>query len=178
MKKIFAILILGTLIVSCNKNDSDKSAYKTNIAQNETASDYKKTDFYFSLPGKDGKDIRLDDYKNKPVMVIFFAENCPYCLKAGPYIQSIYKKYNPEGLSVIGISIRDSRESAVEFQKRTGVMFPLAYSGKEIAKNYGISGVPFIYVLDKNHNMIKMWAGYDEQYDSDIDNTIKKVIKI
>lgn len=178
MKRFVAVLIIGCVIVSCNKKDSDKSSDKTDMVQNEVLSGYSKTDFYFNLPGKDGKDIKLDDYKDQPVMIMFFAENCPYCLKAGPYIQSVYKKYNSKGLSVIGISIRDTKESAVEFQKKTGVMFPLAYRGKGIAKNYGISGVPFIYVLDKKHNMIKMWAGYDEQYDSEIDATLEKVTKI
>jgi len=170
MKKILIIAGIALFSISCSKKDDSQSQ------QNQTVSNYKKTDFYFKLPSKDGGEIDLSSYTGKPVLVMFFTENCPYCQKAAPFIDKIYSTYHSKGLEVIGISVKSSIESSIEFQKLTGVKFPLAYNGRNVAKTYGISGVPFIYLLDKSHNLKRVWAGYGEEYDSDIIDVIEKTL--
>jgi len=177
MKKVLIMLLgLSIFTISCSKKEENKETQNQQQSQTSQVSSYQKTDFYFKLPSKDGEIIDLANYKGKSVMVIFFTENCPFCQKAAPFIDKIYSKYHSKGLEVVGISVKKSRESSIEFQQITGVKFPLAYDGREVAKTYGISGVPFIYLLDKNHNLKRVWAGYDEEYNKDIIDAIEKTL--
>jgi len=176
MKKLILTVAVALFITSCSKKEEETITQVLNQTQNPSISGYQKTDFYFKLPSKDGETIDLANYKGRPVMILFFTENCPYCIKSAPFLEKLYEKYTPQGLGVIGISIKDDIQSPIEFQRRTGIKFPLVYNGKEIARNYGISGVPFIYLLDKNHNLKRVWAGYSEEYNEDIIRTIEKTI--
>ena len=173
MKKIIILSLSIFILISCSKKETETN---TNQTSSTSISDYQKTEFYFRLPSKDGGEIDLANYKGKPILIMFFTENCPYCQKAAPFIEQMYEKYHSKGLEVIGISVRKSIESPIEFQKLTGISFPLAYDGREIAKVYGISGVPFIYLLDKNHNLKRVWAGYGEEYNDDIIEVIEKTL--
>lgn len=173
MRKILIIGLLINITVSCSKKE--KTDTNTQQASQITTS-YIKTDFYFKLPDYKGGEIDLENYKGKPVLVKFFTETCPHCRKAAPFIEEMHKKYSDKGLIVIGISVKDTKESAQLFAKENNLTFMMAYNGRKIARNYGISGVPFIYLLDKSHNLSKVWAGYDEQYNSNIDESIAKVI--
>lgn len=176
MKKIGILAALFFFVLGCSKNEEKSTSQNE---QNQTVSaDYSKTDFYFKLPSKNGGEIDLSNYKGKPVMVMFFTENCPYCLRASGFIETIHQKYGPKGLEVIGISTRENIESAIEFEQKTGVKFQLAYKGVDIARNYGIAGVPYVYILDKKHNLYKFWAGYDKSYESEIDQSASKVLEL
>ncbi len=168
MKKLIFIFLIAGFIAGCSKS-------KSNDYTEATKAEYNKNELYFSLPSMDGGVVKLDDYKGKAVMIMFFTENCPYCIKASGFVESIYKKYNDK-IGVIGISVRNYPESPKNFKDKTGVSFPLLYDGRDVAKRYGIAGVPFIYLLDKEHNLLKVWAGYSEEYNSSIEDSISKVI--
>lgn len=174
MKKIIAVLLITVVVISCSKKkEEEKSSPDTQTSA--SASSYTITDFYFKLPLYNGGEIDLKDFAGKPVLVMFFTENCPYCQKAAPFINKISDKYSSK-IEVVGISVKANSESAKEFAKQFNLKFKVAYNGMEIAKKYGISGVPFIYLLNKDHTLNKVWAGYDASYESSIDESIAKII--
>ncbi|MCX7641738.1 MAG: TlpA family protein disulfide reductase [Elusimicrobiales bacterium] len=174
MKKIIVLTVALGVLVSCSK----KKEENTKISQQATSqtSNYAETNFYFKLPLYKGGDIDLKNLAGNPVLVMFFTENCPYCQKAAPFIEKIHNKYSQKGLKVIGISVRPNLESAQTFAKEFNLTFDIAYNGRDVAKRYGISGVPFIYLLNKDHTLNKVWAGYDKSYEVNIDETVSKLL--
>ncbi len=153
-----------------------QSAQVTMSAPAATAAAYVKKDTYFKLPNAAGGDIDLAAYAGKPVLVKFFTETCPYCRKAAPFIQKVYASYSPKGLGVVGILVQDSARPALNFAADLGVTFPLAYKGKEVSRNYRAQGVPYIYLLTKEHEIYDVWEGYDEQYDPAIMKAVETVL--
>lgn len=140
------------------------------------AAAYEKKETYFRLKNAAGGEIDLAAYSGKPVLVFFFTETCPYCRKAGPAMQDLYKTYGPKGLNLIGISLEDSPEGALNFAKSLGVTFKLAYGGGEIAAHYRAQGVPYLYALDSRHKIYDVWEGYDSSYDPQIEKTVKELL--
>lgn len=193
-----SLALLTTFLFSC-KGKQQQSATAENATQTQTSQalvgkdqnnnnnwqkeqthkskQYVKNENYFVLPSYLGKNIDLKDYAGRPVLIMFFTENCPYCRKAAPFIEKMYQKYSQSGLGVIGILVEDSSEGAKRFASDFNLSFPIAYNGSQIAKNYHVQGVPFIFLLDRNHNVYDTWIGYDPSYDADIDVTIEKVLK-
>lgn len=118
----------------------------------------------FRLPGAAGGEIDLAAYAGKPVMFMFFTENCPYCRTAGPALEEFHKAYGPKGLAVLGICIEREKEAALNFARDLGVTFPLAYDGREPYRAYRARGVPYIYLIDAKGGLYDVWEGYDESY--------------
>ena len=118
----------------------------------------------FRVPGAKGGTIDLEAFAGKPVLFMFFTEGCPYCRLAGPAMEKLSKTYGPKGLSVLGVNLDDDREAALNFARDLGVTFPLAYDGRAAFRSYKARGVPYIYLIDGDRNLVDVWEGYDESY--------------
>ncbi len=164
-----AIVLAVVLLASCGNELPGSSEGK-----NSSVSAYKKKETYFHLPVINGRNIDLEEHAGKPVLLLFFAEYCPHCQKAAPFIKSMYSKYTGE-LVFIGIGVEGKSESA-RFAAENNLNFPVAYNGGRIARKYHARGVPYIYILDKDHNIMDFWAGYDSSFDQEIISSIKQVI--
>ena len=95
-----------------------------------------------------GKSLSLSDLKGKPVLMVFWATWCPYCKKLLPGIERLHQKYGPQGLQVIGVTIREDGDPAA-YMKRYGYTFTVALDGDGLMKAYHVSGTPTIAVIDK-----------------------------
>ena len=186
MKRHFLAITAALFVLSaCEKKElpleqpasqAGETARSAAPARSQTAASYAKKATYFNLPNAAGGEVDLADYAGKPVMVMFFTETCPYCRKAAPFIQSAAAAYSPKGLRVVGILLQDSPQPALNFAADFGITFPLAYKGKEISRNYRTQGVPYIYLLNKEHEIYDVWEGYDPAYDAPIRKAVETVL--
>lgn len=181
--KIISLAAAALLFSACGTSEEPAAQQQAQEAARPAAAPaakdsapYVKKDTYFRLPNSAGAEIDLASYSGKPVLLIFFTETCPYCRKAAPFMQKAASAYGPKGLSTIGICTQDSAQAAVNFASDFGLTFPLAYKGKGIAANYRTRGVPYIYLLTKEHEIYDVWEGYDERYDPSILQAIETVL--
>lgn len=132
MNKIKVIVILTALL----------NVYQAAHAQ--PASDW-------VLKDADGNNVRLTDFRGQPLILHFWATWCPYCKKLQPELDRLYMKHREQGLELIGISFRE--DEGVEPQKvleKRGHHFKTLVNGEEVAKRYGVKGVPTTLFLDTN----------------------------
>lgn len=141
------------------------------------AAGYVKKSTYFRLPLAAGGEVDLASYAGKPVLVTFFTENCPYCRKAAPFLQKVHAAYSPKGLSSVGICVEDSVQAAGNYAGDFGLTFPVAYKGGQVSRAYRTRGVPYIFLLTKDHEIYDVWEGYDPQYDASILKAVETVLK-
>jgi peroxiredoxin len=52
-----------------------------------------------------GKKIALKDLRGKPVIVTFWATDCPVCIKEIPDLIDLYTHYHKQGLEIIAVSM-------------------------------------------------------------------------
>ena len=59
----------------------------------------------------DGKQHTLSQYTDKPVLMIFWATDCPGCVEEMPELNALYQDYAHQGLAMIGVAMsHDSPE--------------------------------------------------------------------
>lgn len=138
---------------------------------------YAKGHTYFDLPGHKGGRLDLADHAGKPVMLMFFTETCPYCRKAAPFVQKLHEKYARKGLSVLAAAQEREAAPAARFVKDFGITFPVAYDAAPVARAYKTRGVPYLFLLDREHKVYDLWAGYDPSFDEDIRKSVEEVLK-
>ena len=126
----------------------------------------------FTLPGIDGKDYTLDDFKDGKVLVVFFTCNhCPSAQAVEARFIQFVTDYKPKGVEIVAISpnspagIRpdelgyslygDSFEDMKKHAKEQGFNFPYLYDGdsQSVAKAYGCLATPHVFVFDAERKL-------------------------
>lgn len=79
----------------------------------------------FVLQDMNGKDVRLADFKGRPVLINFWATWCPPCKAEIPWFVEFAEKYRDERLAVIGISVDDTAEDVRTFAEEYGVNYTM-----------------------------------------------------
>ena len=122
----------------------------------------------FILPAATSRDIvSLYDYRDRPAVVIFMSIDCPYCKQAMPFLNSLPGRYTKDGLAVIGICPDPPEAPYRDFVASYNPSFPLLVDkDREIKKQYGARGFPYLYLLDSRHKIYKVLPGYNPNADA------------
>ena len=79
----------------------------------------------FTLKDMNGKDVRLADFKGRPILVNFWATYCVPCQLEMPELVDLSERFRDKGLVVIGISTDDTPEQIRQFAAQYKVSYPL-----------------------------------------------------
>jgi cytochrome c biogenesis protein CcmG/thiol:disulfide interchange protein DsbE len=113
----------------------------------------------FAIPLLDGKPFDLAASKGKPVLVNFWASWCIPCEDEAVALEQGSRQYR-DRVTFIGVNVQDTEANAREFVRRFGVTYP---NGQDvsgaIAVDYGMSGVPESYFVDRNGQLVRKWQG-------------------
>lgn len=90
------------------------------------------------------------DYKEKIVLIDFWASWCGPCKKSFPVYDSIYKKYIKNDFLIIAISVDEKQEDFQKFLKNNPVSFYLLRDPKQkLVEKCGINSMPTSIIIDK-----------------------------
>ena len=112
----------------------------------------------FVVTDLDGNQIRLSDFRGKPVVLNFWASWCGPCKMEMPDFEDAYNTYKDD-IHFVMVNLtdgdRETVETAHQFISDAGYTFPVYYDTMmEAAVKYGVSSVPRTYFVDGNGNMI------------------------
>lgn len=93
----------------------------------------------FQGKDQDGKDISLDDFKGKKLVLYFYPkDDTPGCTKEACNLRDNYEELLKAGFSILGVSV-DSEKSHQKFISKYALPFSLiADTEKEIVNQYGV----------------------------------------
>lgn len=74
-----------------------------------------------------GASLQLTHLQGKPVLVTFWATDCPGCIKEMPHLVELYKALAPGGLEIIGITVPRARpDHVIAMAKINQLPYPIA----------------------------------------------------
>ena len=114
----------------------------------------------------DGKPFDVNQYKGKVVVIDYWATWCGPCRAELKNLAAIYEKYHDRGFEIVGVSIDDNHDDLTNFLKENKLPWKIINSsvpkGKEfehpLADQYGIMGIPTLYVLNREGKVISLTA--------------------
>ncbi|OGW22340.1 MAG: hypothetical protein A3K09_01450 [Nitrospinae bacterium RIFCSPLOWO2_12_FULL_47_7] len=127
----------------------------------------------FTLKTLDGKLSTLSHYKGQVVVLNVWATWCVPCRVEMPSLESLYRRFRSEGVSVLAISIDKGADAAVKtFVDEHQLSFPILLDSDGLVERlYPAFSIPVTYVLDKAGHIIakvdgaKNW-GSQETFES------------
>jgi peroxiredoxin len=138
---IFIVIFSGWLTERRVRSAGDVVDGQLSVAPvGETAPDFK-------LKSTDGREIRLSDYRGRPVIVAFWATWCGPCLYEMPELLKFYQKEGGK-VDLLAVSLDDEEEDAKGYAHYNRLPFPVLYDGtKRVAAGYAVDGIPAIFVV-------------------------------
>jgi cytochrome c biogenesis protein CcmG/thiol:disulfide interchange protein DsbE len=105
----------------------------------------------FTATTVDGKVVSLSSYKGHPVWLTFGATWCAACKAEAPDIQAAYEKFEPKGVVVLAIFIREDSATVKDYADRIGLTFPMmADPETRVASAYRVFGIPAHFFIDRS----------------------------
>lgn len=107
----------------------------------------------FELEDLNGQKIELSSYKNKVVLVNFWASWCPPCKAEMPTLENIYTKYNGPDFEILAVNstVQDSLPEVQNFVKATQLTFPILLDKDGFATHlYNIQSLPVSYFIGRD----------------------------
>ncbi|GAB4539036.1 MAG: TlpA disulfide reductase family protein [Thermodesulfovibrionia bacterium] len=103
----------------------------------------------FELKDSTGRLWRLSDLRGKVVFVNFWATWCTTCKAEMPYKERLYEKMQGRPFQMLGILYRDNPQNLIPYIQRYNVSPPTLIDDGDVARVYGITGVPETFIIDK-----------------------------
>lgn len=99
-----------------------------------------------------GNPVRLSQFKGQPVWLMFWGSWCPPCRAEFPDIQAAYAQLEPDGLRMLGVSLRESPLDAAGYAARNGATFLVLSDPDETdtGRSYPIFNFPTHIFIDRD----------------------------
>jgi peroxiredoxin len=105
----------------------------------------------------DGREVDLAALKGKVVLIDFWATWCGPCVQELPNVKDAYTKLHDKGFEIVGISFDEDKEALESFTKKKQMPWPQYFDGEgwgnKYGKEFGIRGIPAMWLIDKKGNL-------------------------
>jgi peroxiredoxin len=112
----------------------------------------------FSLPDLSGKEVSIQDFKGKYVLVDFWASWCGPCRQENPNVVEAYHKFKDKNFTILGVSLDADKEKWAEAVFADKLEWThisdLKYWDSKAVEVFGISGIPYNILVDPDGKII------------------------
>jgi peroxiredoxin len=112
----------------------------------------------FTLETLTGETVSLSDFREKKVLINFWAAWCTPCTKELPALEA-FRKARQNEIEVISINI-DPEDHAKEFAEEAGITFPVLLDvDDQVNEEYQVISIPTTILIDEKGYVINKHIG-------------------
>lgn len=155
------------LLAACGNDTSDR--YETGyVAGDGVSTEIPPEDrgepLEFTGTTYEGDDFAAADHRDELLVVNVWYAACPPCRKEAPDLQEISEEYADQGVSFVGVNVRDAAGPAQAFEESYGITYP-SLPDQDAQIMYALRGqvapnaVPSTLVLDREGRVAARISG-------------------
>lgn len=112
-----------------------------------------------NIVDSDGFGVLKEQYKGKLILINFFASWCPPCKMETPDFVKVYNEYKDKNFVIVGISIDDNKQDAIDFVNEFGVTYPVYMAEPSLRKKYNVAKVPTNLIYSPDGELVQIIEG-------------------
>jgi peroxiredoxin len=115
----------------------------------------------FSLPDAAGKKMGIPTaHKGKVVLIHFWADWCPACLKELRGSKGLVDRYGSEALTILAVNLKQRPQTVSHWLERMGLNYPVLFDGDgAMAAAFGVKALPSSYLIDRQGRLHRRIIG-------------------
>ncbi|OQX13770.1 MAG: redoxin domain protein [Thiothrix lacustris] len=126
----------------------------------------------------DGQTLELEKLKGKPYLMVFWATDCPGCVKEIPHLVDLNQKLQGTGFRTIAVALPHDKEDAIKAMRQLkGMQYDLVYdkTGEWSRAFGGIKVTPTSFLVNPEGKITRMQLG---NFDFDqLEQQIRSMLK-
>lgn len=144
----------------------------------------------FALDDLSGHKVSLSDYKDKAVLLNFWATWCGPCKIETPWLVELRNQYAAQGFEILGISTEGDdlpkndkagwakqKSDVAKFVREEHMPYPVLIDGDSISQSYGgLDAMPTSFFLDRNGAVVAVQMGITSK--DDMEANIRKIVGV
>ena len=108
----------------------------------------------WTLKDVNGQSVSSEQFKGKVVVVDFWATWCAPCRVEIPGYIDLQKKYGPEGLVIVGMSLDAQGPGVVKkFMQQQGINYQIVMADDQVQEDFGgkegLTAIPTTFIIDR-----------------------------
>jgi peroxiredoxin len=115
----------------------------------------------FSLPDAVGDPMSIPTaLKGRVVLIHFWADWCPACLKELAASKGLVERYSFEQLEILAINLKQQPHAVAHWLERLALNYPVLFDGDgSMAAVFGVSALPSSYLIDREGRLQRRIIG-------------------
>ncbi len=119
----------------------------------------------FSLKTLEGKEIKLEDYRGKVVLLYFWGTWCSPCVASTPGLKKLYEQLcQYDGFAMIALAIDKDEFRLRRHIEQYGLTWPQVCLGlrSQVAADYGAKGLPAYFLIGPDGKVVSTDSDWDK----------------
>ena len=113
----------------------------------------------FSLASVAGThQLKLEDFRGRPVLIEVFASWCSSCRKAAPMVAELAEQHRAQ-VDFIGINVDESLAQARAVVQQWNIRYPVAHDDGSFSRAYRIQSIPTFVLIDQDGTVLHTATG-------------------
>lgn len=166
-KMVLAVLLLAVICVLIVR-DAMKGGPSEGVAVGRQAPG-------FHLKDLEGREVSLDQFKGKIVMLDFWATWCGPCRLTMPLLEELQREH-PNDFTLLAVNLEEDRDLVIPYVKRRNIQARvLLDSDGRVGAAYRSASIPMQVLIDQNGVIRHIQQGYYESMKDDLWAEISKL---
>lgn len=108
----------------------------------------------------EGETIKLEDLRGKGIVLNFWASWCDPCRAEADLLEQTWRREKENGVVFIGLDYLDQEPAAQAYLQEYNITYPNGPDLRsQVARRYGIKGVPETFFIDPKGNITQLVIG-------------------
>lgn len=132
----------------------------------------------FTLPDLDGNQVSLSSFRGKVILLNFWFPACGPCQMEFPHLQKLHERYQAQGLKILLVQVSQSQEEGKKFLASKKYTMQSVYADWKWARNnYGVTGAPANFFIDRAGRIIFKSTGYGPGKEKEIEAQVVELME-